>query len=247
MSEHDYQRGRRGGPADVSISDWERWKDWKAGHDEWEREQEDGDFERLLLIGDKNLINAEMRRREEERERKLAALDRRHKLHLESEQRRKRDASACWIATAYFGSPRHPSVVRLRSFRTHWLSQPLTRPVMVSLNRTYQIIGRTSFGRWWARGAGVGSRWCLRKWISRHILEFLLCHSAVDGHCLSTESNNRENALYYADALHIIGNAEQRHAPNRRYERFHVPPNIRAAGEGGREPQEETCRFIQLG
>jgi len=109
LSEHDYRRGRRGGPADVSISDWERWKDWKAGHDEWEREQEDGDFERVLRVGDKNLINAEMRRREEERE--LAALDRRHTLHLESEQKRKRDASTCWIA------------------KTHWLNRPLTRPL----------------------------------------------------------------------------------------------------------------------
>src|SRR6185369_13212853 len=101
MSEHDYQRGRRGGPANVSISDWERWKDWKAGHDEWEREQEDGDFERVLRTGDQNLINAEMRRRYEEGERKLAALDRQHKEHLEREQKRKQDASTCWIATAY--------------------------------------------------------------------------------------------------------------------------------------------------
>ena len=181
MSEQDYQRGRRGGPADVSISDWERWKDWKAGHDEWEREQEDGDFERVLRTGDKNLIDAEMRRRYEEGERKLAALDRQHKLHLESEQKRKGDASTCWIAAAYFGSPRHPCVVQLRGFRTHWLSRPLTRPVMVTLNRTYQIIGRTSFGRWWAHGVGVGSQWCLRKWISRHILAFFLRHSAVGG------------------------------------------------------------------
>jgi hypothetical protein len=181
MSELDYQRGRRGGPADVSISDWERWKDWKAGHDEWEREQEDGDFERVLRTGDKNLIDAEMRRRYEEGERKLAALERQHKLHLESEQKRKRDVSTCWIATAYFGSPQHPCVVRLRGFRAHWLSRPLTRPVMLTLNRTYLIIGQTSFGRWWAHGAGIGARCGLRKWISHRILAFLLRHSAVEG------------------------------------------------------------------
>ena len=46
-----------------------------------------------------------MRRREEERERKLAALDGRHKFHLESEQKRKRDVSTCWIATDILGHP----------------------------------------------------------------------------------------------------------------------------------------------
>ena len=180
MSEHDYQRGRRGGPANISVSDWERWKDWKSGHDEWEREQEDGDFERVLHTGDQNLINAEMRRRYEEGERKLAALDRQHKAHLEREQKRKQNASTCWIATAYFGSPRHPCVVRLRDFRTHCLSRPLIRPMMVTLNRAYQIVGRTSFGRWWALGAGVGAGWCLRKRISRCILNLLLRAGAVE-------------------------------------------------------------------
>lgn len=50
---------------------------------------------------------------------------------------------------------------------------------------------------------------------------------------LTTESNNREDALYFTDALHIIGNAKQRHAPGRRHERFRVPLNMRAAGDAG--------------
>lgn len=89
---------------------------------------------------------------------------------------------------------------------------------------------------------------CLRKWISRHILGvffFVILPSAE--HCLTTESYNREDVLYYTDALHIIGKAEQGHAPDRRHERFHVPPNMWAAGDDGSESQEETCRFIQLG
>ena len=177
MSEHDYQRGRRGGTANVSISDWKRWKDWKAGHDEWEREQDDGDFERVLATGDKNLIAAEQQRRWEEGERKLAALDLRDKLYRESEQKQKQNANTCWIATAYFGSPRHPCVVRLRVLRSHWLSRSLTRPVMVALNRAYQLVGRTAFGKWWAHGVGQGAGWHLRRWISHRILVILLKHS----------------------------------------------------------------------
>lgn len=174
MSEYDYQRGRRGGACNVSISDWERYKDWMAGYDEWEREQGDADFERILATGNDELIKSEQRRRWEEGERKLAALDRRAELYRESERKRKQDTSICWVATAYFGSSRHPSVVRLRGLRTHWLSSPLTYPVMVVLNRGYQLVGRTSFGRWWAHGVGVGAGWCLRKWISRLFLVILL-------------------------------------------------------------------------
>jgi hypothetical protein len=37
MSEEDYQRGLRGGGCPVSISDWERYSDWKAGSDEHDR------------------------------------------------------------------------------------------------------------------------------------------------------------------------------------------------------------------
>lgn len=37
MSESDYQRGLRGGSCPVSISDWERWSDWKEGNREYER------------------------------------------------------------------------------------------------------------------------------------------------------------------------------------------------------------------
>src|ERR1043165_9438678 len=40
MSEEDYQRGLRGGPARVTTGDWERWSDWKAGNRAYERAQE---------------------------------------------------------------------------------------------------------------------------------------------------------------------------------------------------------------
>jgi hypothetical protein len=48
MSESDYQRGLRGGECNVSISDHERWNDWKTGRDEREREQDARD-EALII------------------------------------------------------------------------------------------------------------------------------------------------------------------------------------------------------
>jgi uncharacterized Zn finger protein (UPF0148 family) len=37
VSEDDYQRGLRGGDCLVTFSEWERFSDWKAGYDEYER------------------------------------------------------------------------------------------------------------------------------------------------------------------------------------------------------------------
>jgi len=42
MSEEDYQRGLRGGDCPVSISEWERYSDWKAGYDEYDRRLQRG-------------------------------------------------------------------------------------------------------------------------------------------------------------------------------------------------------------
>jgi uncharacterized oligopeptide transporter (OPT) family protein len=59
MSESDYQRGLRGGECRVSISDYERWSDWKAGHDAYEREQDAADEARIM----QTLTPAEQRAR----------------------------------------------------------------------------------------------------------------------------------------------------------------------------------------
>ena len=48
MSEHDYQRGLRGGDCNVSTNDWERWRDWKAGHDAYHR-QKDAESEGIIM------------------------------------------------------------------------------------------------------------------------------------------------------------------------------------------------------
>jgi hypothetical protein len=68
MSEADYQRGLRGGPCRVSISDYAQWSDWKAGNDEYERHMEAEDEVRLaaLCTPAENLerINARMISRE---------------------------------------------------------------------------------------------------------------------------------------------------------------------------------------
>jgi hypothetical protein len=61
--------------------------------------------------------------------------------------------------------------------------------MMVALNRAYQIIGRTSFGRWWALGVGVGGGWCLRKQISHCILAFLLRAGAIEARLTGTPNN----------------------------------------------------------
>ena len=37
MAEEDYQRGLRGGPSRVTSHEYDRWSDWKAGYDEYER------------------------------------------------------------------------------------------------------------------------------------------------------------------------------------------------------------------
>src|SRR5271157_1991246 len=48
MSESDYQRGLRGAEYNGSISDFERWNDWKTGRDERERLQDISD-EALIM------------------------------------------------------------------------------------------------------------------------------------------------------------------------------------------------------
>ena len=102
MAEEDYNRGRRGGATKVSIHDWERYQDWKTGHDEWEQEQEDKDFENILAIGDQEMIKEAMRERQEERdrklERKLALIRANYEFDQKSKQ--KADSSSGWIATS---------------------------------------------------------------------------------------------------------------------------------------------------
>lgn len=93
MSEEDYHRGRRGGDAKVSISDWERWKDWKAGHDEWEEEQDNEDVERALEAGDQDLINRQMLRRELERQRQEGYIKEEEQRYRERENNKKQEAA----------------------------------------------------------------------------------------------------------------------------------------------------------
>ncbi len=90
MSESDYQRGLRGGDCRVSISNYERWSDWKAGHDAYEREQDARDEARIMqtLTPAEQIarINARIKAREieevasarDERARKVAERERDH-------------------------------------------------------------------------------------------------------------------------------------------------------------------------
>ena len=102
MSEEDYQRGLRGGDAPVSMSEWDRWKDWKAGHDEYERAQEEEDEALIAEFStpEQNLARFEegFREREKKRDEKLAALDRADREWREAEKRRaERSGLGCMV------------------------------------------------------------------------------------------------------------------------------------------------------
>lgn len=93
MSEEDYQRGLRGGPEGVSISDWERWQDWKAGHDEYERRQEAEDdalFAEVYTPQENSArLLARIEAREKANEEKLARMYEEERRYNENERRRK--------------------------------------------------------------------------------------------------------------------------------------------------------------
>lgn len=81
MYESDYERGLRGGLCNVNSStDWERYRDWKAGHDEYERRMEAEDEERYAV----HLSPAERVARINER---LARLDSKEREHRNLERR----------------------------------------------------------------------------------------------------------------------------------------------------------------
>lgn len=99
MSEDDYQRGLRGGPARVSTSDdWDRWQDWKAGHDEYERMQEEEDEARFAEVSTPEETTARVLAaiavREKANEEKLARMYEAERYYAENERKRKAEASS---------------------------------------------------------------------------------------------------------------------------------------------------------
>lgn len=98
MSEEDYQRGLRGGPERVSISDWERWKDWKAGHDEYERRQEEEDdalFAAAYTPEENSArLLARIDAREKANEEKLARMYEEERRYNENERKREEASSS---------------------------------------------------------------------------------------------------------------------------------------------------------
>ena len=93
MSEDDYQRGLRGGPCNVSRNDWDRYSDWKAGHDEWEKRQDNEDVKRALETGDQDLINRQMLRRELERQRQEGYIKEEEQRYRERENSNRKQAA----------------------------------------------------------------------------------------------------------------------------------------------------------
>lgn len=99
MSEADYQRGLRGGDCPVSISEFERWRDWKAGRDAYESAQEEEAEARMAEFetpAEKLArIDARMRASDDA----LAKLDRLEREHRrEAQERKQRDDSTVMFA-----------------------------------------------------------------------------------------------------------------------------------------------------
>jgi hypothetical protein len=80
---------------------------------------------------------------------------------------------SCWVATAYFGSPVHPEVQKLRVFRNNLIILPRFGYLFLGLNNIYHMIGRTGFGKWWAKGVRNTSKHTFRRTTSRLTLALI--------------------------------------------------------------------------
>ncbi len=64
----------------------------------------------------------------------------------------------CWIVTAYYGHPDHPSVNLIRAYRSDLLARPRSGRVIEIINRFYFTVGDSRFGQWWCSQLSVKSR-----------------------------------------------------------------------------------------
>lgn len=66
----------------------------------------------------------------------------------------KTDSGGCWIATAYYGDPLHCEVCTLRNKRNSLMEKPYIGFFVTVINNLYQFIGKSHFGKDWAKKAG---------------------------------------------------------------------------------------------
>lgn len=88
----------------------------------------------------------------------------------------KKNDGSCWVATAYYGDPYSPAVDRLRDYRGHMLSSAIFGPLMSAANNLYLAIGRTQFGRWWARNAGPARQGSWQRRVSQFAIRAIEKH-----------------------------------------------------------------------
>ncbi|HLG28957.1 MAG TPA: hypothetical protein VI387_01995 [Candidatus Brocadiales bacterium] len=80
----------------------------------------------------------------------------------------------CWVTTAYYGDSSHPDIVILRKFLDTVMANNILRIAFQWLTRAYYAVGKTCFGRWWAKGTVKHTSKNARRFISRKVLEVLL-------------------------------------------------------------------------
>lgn len=86
--------------------------------------------------------------------------------------------SSCWIVTAYYGNPYHPSVESIKALRAYLMSLPVVGQGVAQINGVYQRVGEASFGRWWVTKLS-DSHTNFPKLLSRLICYALLMSSRV--------------------------------------------------------------------
>lgn len=67
------------------------------------------------------------------------------------------DDGCCWIVTAHYGHPQHDKVCQIRDLRSHLFTTP-AGPAVKWVNQVYLRIGKSSFGKWYAKKADKDER-----------------------------------------------------------------------------------------
>jgi len=81
--------------------------------------------------------------------------------------------SKCWVVTAYYGDPNDINVCLIRDKRDSLKEAPYIGQIIKTIDRIYQYIGESKFGKWWIKNVEKGNSTIPNK-ISRVICILLL-------------------------------------------------------------------------